>query len=126
MIRKIFIPAAVFCLVFSLSAYVGASADNTKPCAAEIEKYCKDSSAVGKCLEDHLSDLSPACKEAHTKKKQEMQQMTKVKDDCLSDIQAKCQGVARGGILDCLRKNEADLQPQCRSSLSSLSTQKTQ
>lgn len=111
---------SIISAAFLAPASVGYSAYKVKACQAEIQRYCPESSDVSKCLDEHISKLSPACKKAHAEKKKETDRLTaRVWKDCLGDIQARCEGVPQSGIVDCLREHEADLQPKCRATIAS-------
>jgi hypothetical protein len=107
--------AGVFCLALA-TAVPAEEGDNV--CKEDAVKFCKDvkpgGGAIGKCLKEHLSDLSPACEEkVKAKGKEHAKEMKRV---CSGDIQRFCMGLKAGGghILECLKFNEANLSEECK------------
>ena len=86
-------------------------------CEDDASKYCKDvqhgGGGIARCLQEHESDLSPACKERVTK-------MTEGRrggrEACKEDVQKFCKDVqpGDGGILRCLKEHEQELSPECK------------
>ena len=109
--------AGALCLVLSASV----SAQESKPCADDAAKFCKGvepgHGRVAKCMKEHESELSPACKANISKFKEEVKEFSEA---CKEDVQKNCKGIKAGGgrILQCLKKNEATLTPQCKAEMS--------
>jgi hypothetical protein len=88
-----------------------------KPCADELEKFCKDvrpgEGRILKCLQDHDSELSPVCRD---KVKEVMQRVEEAKQACAKDIEKFCAGVTPGGgrLMKCLKPHINELTPACR------------
>ncbi len=104
-------------IYFGSGAVVSVFAQQAGPCTDDVAKFCKGvrpgGGAVVKCLQEHESDLSPACKEQIAKAKQKMQDF---KEACRADVTKFCNDVrpGRGRILQCLKQNEAKLSPECK------------
>jgi hypothetical protein len=109
--------AGVFCLVLS----AGVWAQDSKPCADDAAKLCKGiapgDARVAKCMKEHESELSPACKANIAKAKEELKEFS---DACKEDVQKSCKGIKVGGgrILRCLKEHEATLSPACKQEMS--------
>jgi hypothetical protein len=106
------------CLVLWIGS--DASAQNTRPCADDIAKFCKDVKPGGgglvNCLKQHESELSPVCKDhiAQTgKRTNEMQA-------CKGDVDKFCKDIKPGGgrIVRCLKEHANELSPGCKESIS--------
>lgn len=104
--------AGMFCLVLA----TGASAA-TRPCADDAAKLCQGmkpgGGAVARCLREHSSELSPACKSNIAKAKRKARAFNKA---CREDARKFCQDEKRGGgrILKCLAQHQDDLTPACK------------
>jgi hypothetical protein len=113
---KIFaLTVALFCL--SLWIRINVYAEDTRPCADDISKFCKDvkpgGGRIANCLKEHENDLSPACK----KRTEEMMMRAKeVHKACADDIDKFCKDVqpGKGNIARCLREHKGELSPECR------------
>ena len=109
--------AGVFCLLLSASV----SAQDTKPCADDAAKLCKEiapgEGRVAKCMKEHEQELSPACKANISKFKENVREFAEA---CKEDIQKSCQGMKPGGgwILRCLKEHEATLTAACKQAMS--------
>lgn len=90
------------------------------PCRDDIQKFCKDIEPGGGryrvCLEQHASDLSPACQE-HLKNVKG--RMAAWRQACESDVKKFCSSITpgRGSIAKCLRQHESDLSQTCKDQL---------
>jgi hypothetical protein len=88
-----------------------------KPCADELEKFCKDvrpgEGRILKCLQDHDSELSPVCRD---KVKEVLKRVEEAKQACAPDIEKFCANVKPGGgrLLHCLKPHLNELTPACR------------
>lgn len=113
------------CFLAAAFAIVARAEDGGKkgsgPCKADVEKFCKDikpgEGRIIKCMKEHESELSEACKATRGEKKEAMREGIAA---CREDIQSKCSGVkpGEGRIIKCLKEHEADLKPACRDSVS--------
>jgi hypothetical protein len=110
--------SAVFAGVFCLAIATAASAEETaKPCRDDAAKLCQGvkpgGGAVARCLKEHSSELSPACKKNIAKAKRKAREF---KEACKDDAQRLCEGVKRGGgkIVQCLKQHEDELSAECR------------
>jgi hypothetical protein len=112
---------AVLAGVFCLAIATGASAEETaRPCKEDAAKLCKDvkpgGGAVAKCLKEHSSELSPACKAnmEHAQKR-----VHEFKEACNEDAKKLCKDVkpGEGRVVQCLKKHESELTPACKASM---------
>jgi malate/lactate dehydrogenase len=115
---------AMALLVFAPWMTANAAPDDTaKPqaCSADIATFCKDVQSGGgrivKCLNEHSSKLSPACKtymEEGAKKRKEAQ------DVCKNDLDRFCKDVKPGGgrIVKCMKAHQNELSPECKEKMS--------
>jgi len=108
--------AGVLCL-----AVTTASAEqNAKPCAEDAAKLCKGvqqgEGRVAKCLKEHASELSPACKQNVAELKAKVQDF---KQACETDAKTLCKDTRPGGgrILQCLKQHEGELSPACKEAM---------
>ncbi len=92
-----------------------------RPCAADIQKFCKDvqpgGGRIAQCLKSHATDLSPACKEKAEERKEKMHAFEQA---CKDDLAKFCKDVkpGQGRKIKCLEDNEANLAPPCQSAVS--------
>ncbi len=104
-------------IYFGSGAVMSVFAQQAGPCTDDVAKFCKGvrpgGGAIAKCLQEHESDLSPACKEQISKAKQKIRDF---KEACRADVTKFCKDVrpGRGRILQCLKQNEAELSPECK------------
>lgn len=95
-------------------------ADSSRPCADEIEKFCKDIQPGGgkmlSCLQEHEKDLSDTCRKKLLESKRKARQ---TKEACGADVEKFCKDIQPGGgrIMKCLRGHESELSPDCRQAL---------
>ncbi len=105
--------AGMFCLVLA----TGASAAGTSTCADDAAKLCQGmkpgGGAVAKCLNEHSSELSPACKKNIAKAKRKARKFNKA---CREDARKFCRDEKRGGgrVLKCLAQHQDELAPACK------------
>ena len=117
---KGFLAVAGLLLFTGLGMGTNASGETGRPCADDIQQFCKEikpgAGGIEKCLREHEGDLSTACKErrAAMKKKVEEKQQA-----CREDVQKFCKDVqpGRGGTGRCLREHESELSSECRAAL---------
>jgi len=109
---------AVLAGVFCLAMATGASAEqNARPCAEDAAKLCQGmqpgGGRVAKCLKEHSSELSPACKKNIAKAKRKAREF---KEACKDDAKKLCKDEKRGGgrIVKCLAQHEDELSPACK------------
>ena len=95
---------------FTQTAY--ASSTNGA-CAADIKRLCPgvnpDAKHIAKCLKEHESELSSACKE----------KAKDIHDSCKDDARKLCGDVGSGAgpLAQCLKNHEANLSQDCRQAL---------
>jgi len=96
------------------------SAEEERPCAEDIAKFCKDVKPGGgriiTCLKGHEGELSPLCKDRLWESQKRLDEAKRV---CASDIEKFCKDVepGEGRIARCLEKYTADLSPACAKKL---------
>ena len=101
--------------VVCVAAVAGAQ---PRPCAADIEKFCKDAphggGKVRDCLVQHVGELSPRCKT-----RLDRAAVRQKHGSCYSDVEKFCKDVRRGGgrIRQCLKEHEASLSDVCKQQL---------
>ena len=116
---------AVLAGVFCLAVTTGASAaQNAKPCAEDAAKLCQGmqpgGGRVAKCLKEHSSELSPACRDSMAKTKARARAKAKsFKQACGQDARKFCKDEKRGGgrIMKCLTQHQNELSPACKEML---------
>ncbi|SRR5579875_3277092 len=116
-----FIMITTVTLSLTLLGGMGAFEQQTKPCGADIKKFCQGVSSGGgrivQCLKQNKKELSPGCKLQIAKV---AEQAKEVHEDCEDDIMTYCADVKpRGGrIANCLTANLDQLSPECKSKIS--------
>jgi hypothetical protein len=106
--------AGVFCLAMATGA---SAAQTAKPCRDDAARLCPDvkpgGGALAKCMKEHASELSPACKNNIAKAKKKAQEF---KQACKDDATKLCKGVKQGGgkIVQCLKQHEDELSAACK------------
>ncbi len=88
-------------------------------CMADKERLCAGAEHPGKCLEEHLDELSPEClamkrgmKKEWSEKKGGVKEGGKGYEACLADKERLCQGADHPGM--CLEEHMDELSPECR------------
>jgi len=112
---------------FMASAAGVCAAQNARPCAEDVARLCQGIKPTGgkvlKCLNEHTSELSPACKDNMatindriTKMKAKIQDFAEA---CNNDVKNLCPVTKPGGgrIVRCLRQHESGLSPACKDKL---------
>jgi len=112
----------IFTFFLSVFSY---AADSKNPCFSDIEKFCKTvkkgQGRVVKCLAEHSSELTPACKtkmdEVKTKVKTKA---AGIKDKCKDDFMKFCKDIKKGSgkLLECLKSHNDQLSTDCKDALS--------
>lgn len=111
--------AGVFCLALSAAVW----AEEAKPCAGDVEKFCKGvepgQGRIAKCMKEHEEELTPACKARIAKVSQKVRQVMRA---CKEDVEKECKDVEPGGgrKLSCLKAHEDTLSPRCREKMESV------
>lgn len=113
---------AMFLIVLPVMPMVAMAAETSgqKPCADEIEKFCKDVKPGGgrllQCLREHGSQLSEACR---NKVETTAKQVEEAQHACGNDLKKFCAEVAPGGgrLLNCLKQHVKEISPECREKL---------
>jgi hypothetical protein len=117
-INRIVMAAAVIGL--ALWAATNVFAQGPGPCAEDAAKFCKDVQPGGgrmaRCLKEHESELSGACKEHIVQMKQRGRELH---ESCQDDVMKLCKDVKPGGgrILQCLKEHQDELSPECKEKL---------
>ena len=98
-------------------------------CRAEAEKLCpglKPGEGLGKCVDEHASELSAACQEHHKqmkarhseKKEQRQEARAEVKEACATDQEKLCKGLEPGkGLFKCMKEHESELSEGCKAAI---------
>ncbi len=92
----------------------------TGPCRQDVQKLCPNvkpgGGALRDCLQQHASELSPACQE-HLK--QAKARMAQWRQACHDDVQKLCSTVSpgHGGIVRCLQQHHDQLSKSCQDQL---------
>lgn len=117
---KRIVETVVLCLlVLPLTAREVPAADS-RPCAEDVAKLCKDVQPGGgrlaECLKDHENELSVACKSRQEEIKIKIREAVQA---CHDDVAQFCSEVKPGGgrIAVCLKKHEKELSRECREKL---------
>ena len=108
--------------LFLLSVWImtDASAQESRPCANDIAKFCKDVKPGGgnlaRCLKEHESELAPACKDHIVRVEKRANQI----EACRDDANKFCKDIKPGGgrIVECLKEHESELSPECKDRIS--------
>ena len=115
MTKIIALTVALFCL--SICVGISVYAADTRPCADDVSKFCKDvkpgGGRIANCLKEHEKDLSPACK---TRTNEMMMRAKEVHKACADDIDIFCKDAQpdKGNIAVCLREHKSELSPECK------------
>ncbi len=118
-IRLPLFAAVILCVVLFSPTY--APGQEERACDEDIEAFCQDFQVYGgwtaKCLEQHMRDLTPACRVRMSGMAGQAQ--TQVGQACEDDIRYFCFGVKPGGgrIAGCLKANGNRLSAVCRNKL---------
>lgn len=116
--RTIVTLGALFASLFLLSAWSTPPVfpEEARPCAEDIESFCKDVKPGGgriiSCLKKHEGEVSSLCKD----KLQEVQKkVDEAKRACTTDIEKFCKGVepGEGRVARCLEGHTDELSPAC-------------
>ena len=98
----------------------GAFAQEGRPCAGDVAKFCGDvKSGEGrliKCLKEKKDQLSPECKAHVAKVKDKLKEVHKA---CEDDLTMFCAGVepGEGRIMKCMREHKAELSSKCKAGI---------
>jgi Cysteine rich repeat len=96
-------------------------------CAQDVQTLCKNvpqgRGNVLKCLQQHQSELSPACLEQIQGAKA---QSKEVGQACQGDVQQLCQGVkpGQGRMASCLKAHESELSTACKDELAQVKSKR--
>jgi hypothetical protein len=98
----------------------GPMAGMRKTCAAEIDKFCKDTKPghgrIAVCLNEHPRELSPACKASVDQVVTQMNAHVETHKACAPDVQRLCGDVPPGSgrVAFCLGEHKAELSAECK------------
>ncbi len=122
--------STLLCLLL-LPASTAHAAGNSA-CRQDRDKFCKDvkngQGRIRECLQSHLDELSPACRE-HVEAKAKAtpragkRMIPRRLKGCEAELDKFCKDVKPGGgrYVDCLKEHEADLSDACKKSLEGMS-----
>lgn len=112
---------AVFMACFLTLVASGAFAQEGRPCAGDVAKFCTDvkqgQGRIAKCLDQYESLLSAECKAEFSEVKEVIKNAYKA---CEDDMIMFCPWVqsGEGRILNCLRENKSHLSDECKENIS--------
>jgi len=98
----------------------GAFAEEAKPCAGDITKFCgnvpQGEGRIVGCLKQNGPQLSPGCQSYLVQLKEAMKEADQA---CEEDIMTYCAGVqpGEGRIMQCLKANKSHLSFKCKRKL---------
>ncbi len=107
-------------LLFLVAVTTPLIAEEARPCAEDIAKFCKDVRPGGgriiSCLKSHEVELSSVCKD---KLQEVLKKIDTAKRACTPDIEKFCRGIeeGEGRILRCLEQRASELSPACAEQL---------
>ena len=99
-----------------------ASAHGMSPCRDDVKRLCGEDkysrAGIAACLEQHNSDLSPACQE-HVAAK--MARREKFRQACGADADKLCPNADPGRkTIWCLSDHDSDLSPTCKDEIATI------
>ena len=107
----------IFLMLF-VSAQVHARGGMGK-CHQEAKALCKDKNGhdMFKCMKENVSKLSPECQEKFAEKKEHMMEK---REACKDDKEKFCKDIPQGDgrIMECMKKNMAQLSEGCKAQFS--------
>jgi hypothetical protein len=104
--------------VLTVAGLLAPTAAQDRACAADVKKFCQGVPAGQRqgCLQEHVGDLSPACKAAIQAAQQRVQELQQA---CQGEVAKFCQGASVGGPLrECLQQHVSEVSPECKTALS--------
>lgn len=108
---------ALAAAVLGLFLLTSSASAQSRPCTEDFKKLCPgvQRGDAAKCLKEHESQLSAACKENLQTAQQRTQDIRQV---CQADAAKLCRGVGQGGpMVQCLRQHASELSPDCKAAL---------
>lgn len=118
MAKVINLATVLFCLILciGMNGYAG----ETRPCADEIAKFCKDAKPgegrIMRCLKEHENELSTGCKK---NMEEAGKRLEACEQACCDDVKKFCKDVRQGSgrIAKCLREHANELSAPCKEKL---------
>ena len=93
-------------IVLVVAMLIPAAALAKGECRDDLEKFCKGVQGPKEaCLDQHQSELSPACQARRTMMKA-----------CAEDLEKLCKDVKAKDVETCLEQHQAELTPACNAS----------
>ena len=120
---KLFLACSVASLCALYPGRASAGDADTHPCKADIEKLCKGEKGhegLHRCLHEHESELSDACKAHVAEMKEKMKEKKEeVMAACKGDVDKLCPGVQPGGgaIRKCLHEHKDQVSDSCKATM---------
>ncbi len=118
--KGLLLAPALALLCGSAGLWMNAYAEEQRPCAEEIARFCKDvkpgEGRLAKCLKAHEKELSAECREKFTELKRKYDEAQQA---CAEDVRKFCKDIQPGGgrIAQCLEGHAAELSPACKEKL---------
>ena len=110
----------IFAAVLAIAGTSGAFAENSEPCHADADKFCKDAQGKDRmaCMKQHETELSDACKARIS----QMKEKAAGNNPCLADGKKLCPGMTPGDgkFMPCLKQHEAELSEACKGKISQM------
>jgi len=118
-VMRWFVSVVVFvCVVWLVATNV--YAQTSRPCAEDVEKFCKDVQPGGgrlvECLKQHEKELSGPCKQ---RMEEARERAKEVHQACGDDVHKFCGEVTpgKGRVARCLKEHANQLSPECKKEL---------
>ena len=105
----------IFLVLFAMVATVLVA--HAQPCAQDAAKFCAKvkpgEGRLARCLDEHMAELSPACKKNRIEMKEAIKEVQKA---CKDEIPKYCKGpqAEESQVNACLWTNKEHLSPACR------------
>ena len=110
--------SCVALLALALLPTIAVAQSAQQACAPDIRTFCagvqQGEGRIARCLQQHRSELSPACQAGMGRSAQLMKEVVSA---CEDDVHRYCAGAAPGTTKECLRANFRELSLRCKREL---------